>query len=202
MFARYWPLSLFQPTTNTKGDPSAGGSFAHSPYEQPGFVQRGIGKQNVQVIFMTPTGNIFHVATGFLPTEVLASEIKLRPNYIVSWQQSLVPNSSDAAAKQKLVSFQTDRLRDRGYSQRELAIDRPSQRGFGFGPGSLQQMVGQMSVSGGDDRQCLLRDTRYVLHNPLIHCSDFEKRPGDLVGHGKSFFGSRSGGNVTNPFGR
>jgi len=59
---------------NTEGDPTAGQSIQHRPSDPAGSCIRGNGKQNVQTIFMTPAGEIFHVATGFLSSEDLFKE--------------------------------------------------------------------------------------------------------------------------------
>ena len=62
--------------TNTTGDPTAGKSIWHSPKDLPGQCARGVGGQNVQTIFMTPEGKIFHAANGFLSADDLLNEVK------------------------------------------------------------------------------------------------------------------------------
>ena len=62
--------------SNTRGDPTAGQSIKHRPTDPAGQCIRGNGKQNVQTLFMTPEGEIFHVATGFLSADDLQEEAK------------------------------------------------------------------------------------------------------------------------------
>ena len=62
--------------TNTVGDPTSGQSISHRPSDPPGTCIRGNGKQNVQTIFVTPQGEVFHVATGFLDGSSLAEEMR------------------------------------------------------------------------------------------------------------------------------
>lgn len=63
-------------TVNTDGDPTAGMSSAHAPGDSCGRCSRGIGKQNVQCLFLTPKGNIFHVASGFVGPKDLEKELR------------------------------------------------------------------------------------------------------------------------------
>lgn len=188
--------------SNTTGSNSAGGSFAHAPNEEPGYCQRGIGKQNVQVIFTTPEGNIFHVATGYLPPEELFAEISFALRAFKELEAKFQQTQDPELARQHLVSIQTKRMMDRGYSQKDLAPDILFANFGGFGPQGPVMINQQVSIAGGDPAQGLLADAKYVLRNPLIHCSEFERDPGGLVGNGQTFFGSKSSGSGTlKPFG-
>ena len=60
-------------TINTEGDPTAGASVGHAPTDSCGSSFRGIGRQNVQCLFLTPKGEIFHVASGFRGADDLES---------------------------------------------------------------------------------------------------------------------------------
>jgi len=62
--------------TDTTGDPTAGGSFAHKPGDAEPTCVRGNGKQNVQMLFLTPQGEIFHVLTGYIGAAELAADLK------------------------------------------------------------------------------------------------------------------------------
>ncbi len=61
---------------NTEGQKSAGASFAHEPGEAAPSCVRGNGKQNVQMIFLTPQGEIFHVLAGYINADQLAEELE------------------------------------------------------------------------------------------------------------------------------
>jgi len=73
---------------NTKGDPTSGMSIDHAPNDRSGTCVRGNGKQNVQTLFLTPEGGIFHAATGFLSSEDLATEISFAANLFKQLEQS------------------------------------------------------------------------------------------------------------------
>ncbi len=173
--------------TNTEGTALTGGSFAHAPHDVPGHCHRGAGQQNVQVIFMTPSGNLFHVATGFLPAETLLGEIEFALSTFEMLEETGLGSQDQREAKNALIETLTKRLRDVGYSRSELAT--ALQPAVQIGPSSVR--VTSRSIAGGDARQCLLRDATYVMRHALIHYSQFEQDPGELVGHHKSFFGSR-----------
>ena len=61
---------------NTKGDKSAGASFAHEPGEAAPSCIRGNGEHNVQMIFLTPQGEIFHVLAGYIAADDLVEELE------------------------------------------------------------------------------------------------------------------------------
>jgi hypothetical protein len=180
--------------TNTQGDPSAGMSFSHAPGEQPGMCGRGAGRQNVQTIFMTPAGGIFHVACGFLSPQDLIEEMQFAATVFESMDWKDEPMS-----RRQLVSAQTNRLLDKGFSPQSMQSSHPLQKMMlsGPNPGDLG-----MKIPGGRNMfdeiasQRILEDGKYVLRNPLISREKFEQNPGDLVGHHKSFFGSNSAMNV------
>lgn len=66
--------SFYCTLTNIEGDASAGVSLRHAPHDRPGTNARGIGRQNVQTLFTTADGRIFHVASGFLSPQDLLKE--------------------------------------------------------------------------------------------------------------------------------
>jgi len=63
-------------TTSTEGDPSAGQSIRHRPKDPAGPCVRGNGQQNVQTLFLTPEGEIFHAASGYLAPEDMLAELE------------------------------------------------------------------------------------------------------------------------------
>ncbi len=172
--------------TNTEGSASTGGSYAHAPHEPAGHCTRGVGQQNVQVIFMTPGGNIFQVGTGFLPPATLLQEMEFALRTFEMLESTDRRSQDPRESQTQLINVLTKRLRGAGYSQSELAT--AVQPAVQVGPSGIR--VTKTGVVGGDDRQCLLRDTTYMLRHPLIHYSQFERNPAELVGDHKSFFGS------------
>lgn len=57
---------------NTAGDEVAGSSFAHSPKDPPPSCIRGNGEHNLQMLFLTPKGELLHGVAGFVePTDLL-----------------------------------------------------------------------------------------------------------------------------------
>jgi len=185
--------------SNTQGDPSAGSSFSHAPGESPGPCGRGAGRQNVQTIFMTPSGEIFHVATGFLSPEDLLTETR----FAIRLFDSLDWKNPTKAATQ-LVSQQTKRLRDIGFSTRDLQNDHPLQNIMlsGPNPSDFGMKLPSNHLFGNVSRQRMLQDGKYILKHPFVSKQRFEQNPGELVGHHKSFFGSNAAMNMLNSFGQ
>src|SRR5579859_5723258 len=61
---------------NTTGEATAGSSFSHAPSDPPGPCLRGSGRQNIQLIFLTPQGELLHTLTGYVGPGDLADELK------------------------------------------------------------------------------------------------------------------------------
>lgn len=189
--------------TNTKGDPSAGASFSHAPNDQPGPCGRGAGRQNVQIIFMTPAGEIFHVATGYLGPHDLLSEVEfarrlftdLRRNSKQGQQIVFAAHQSElnrlGFSRQEIAAPQTQlgSLMLSGPNPQDFGIDIPGSQMFGASVG----MSGPTAKLFGDvAQQRTLADHKFVMANPLLKHQDFERNPGPLVGHHQSFFGTHS----------
>lgn len=181
--------------TNTVGTDNTGMSFSHSPDEPPGPCGRGAGRQNVQTLFLTPQGNIFHVATGFLSPEDLQGELR----FAAKTYESLRGSGNSAKPQQTLVSLQSNRMRQLGFSPSEIQYDNPFQQmSTGFSPSDLGMDMGSSRLFGDVGRNRVLRDTKFVLRNPLMDRDSFEDDPTALVGNHKSFFGSNSAMNRFN----
>jgi hypothetical protein len=60
---------------DTSGDPEAGASFAHDPKEPATDLLRGNGEHNLQVLFLTPKGEIFHAVAGYASPKDFLDEI-------------------------------------------------------------------------------------------------------------------------------
>ncbi len=199
--------------TNTEGDPTAGMSISHRPNDQPGSCVRGNGKQNVQTIFMTPEGNIFHAATGFLSPDDLASEIQFASGLF----QKLESEEND---DEIVVAAHRNRLAEAGFSESEIEDQSPmasmnmlakqlaqNSQG-GFRPGNFNMggsssrngsRLGGMNSMGNPlaafSRMQILDDNKFSIQNPMIEYESLERDPAKLVGHGKSFFASSSSSN-------
>ena len=183
--------------TNTTGDPSAGHSFSHPPEDSPGTCGFGAGKQNVQAIFMTPDGEIFHVASGFRDSSSLLDEINFAKSVFAELEDSSTPESTVSA-------MQSDRLADLGFDRDTIDRGRvgfmsmmPSGMGPDFAPQDLGIEMPSTGMSGTDVfqdmiRQRVLTDGTFVARNPLMSKEEFDANPERLVGNGTSFFGSHS----------
>lgn len=62
--------------SNTEGDPSSGGSFAHDPDEPAPMCMRGNGARNTHMLLMTPHGEIFWALAGYIGAEELRTELR------------------------------------------------------------------------------------------------------------------------------
>ena len=182
--------------TDTTGNPTAGSSLKHAPRDSPGPCGRGAGRQNVQTIFMTPKQEIIHVSTGFLSGRDLVAEM--------DFAKSLFDKMLQAPEHQASLveSEQVRRLKNLGFDDREISqpfnpltdmmIGGPNPKDMGLhlpGPGNRGQNAA-MDLFAKMDRQRILKDARYVIDAPLRSRESFEQDPGQLVGRGKTFFGS------------
>jgi hypothetical protein len=61
---------------NTDGKPTPGASFAHRPRDPAPSCIRGNGEHNVQILFLTPQGEIFHVLAGYVSPKDLQEELR------------------------------------------------------------------------------------------------------------------------------
>lgn len=177
--------------SNIEGDPTAGESIGHAPKEPAGDCIRGNGRQNVQTIFMTPDEEIFHVATGFLSPQDMLQEMQFAEKLF----QSL--NREDANRHDLVRTSHQDVLSDLGARD----ID-PGQ--FAASMGDLLQSAqngGMVNPFQQLTNQLITDDQRFMVKRPLIHRTDFERDPGELVGRGKTFFSSSKSSNK-NFFGR
>ena len=187
--------------TNTKGDPSAGASFSHAADDEPGPCGRGAGRQNVQTMFMTPDGEIYHVATGFLSPDDLLDELKFASELFALMKRN--PQQSEKIVVEK----HRQHLQKLGFSKQQITasdnelakmfLSGPNPQDFGMKMPTPQDFGLNFGGTGMDmfgdiSRQRVLHDHRYVIANPLIRAQQFEQDPGELVGNHKSFFGSTS----------
>ncbi len=101
---------------NTKGDPSAGMSMAHAPKDSPGPCSRGIGHQNVQCLFLTPKGEIFHAASGYIGPEDMEKELE----FVLKTYESVKKSPSPAKAKELVSDVHLKRAKELGFTDAEI----------------------------------------------------------------------------------
>ena len=81
---------------NTQGDPNSGESFSHRPRDPVGPCLRGNGEHNVQMITMSPAGEIIHVLSGYVGPEELLAELQFAE---ATWRE--LAKIEDAARRKK-----------------------------------------------------------------------------------------------------
>jgi hypothetical protein len=157
---------------DTQGDPDSGGSFAHGPKEPAPDVLRGNGDHNVQILFLTPQGEIFHAVAGYAEPKDLLDEIALAQRIYAGIRMpgvdraALVSVMENAAAAEARSTLDTSPVPGRG----ALALG-----ASGLGASGLS----------------VVRAREFVRDHPLMAAARFH--PSLMFGFGGSFFGSRSG---------
>lgn len=174
--------------TNTTGDPSAGKSIWHSPEDLPGQCARGVGGQNVQTMFLTPEGKIFHAANGFLSADDLLEEIKFAQELFAKIKKS------PGQAKSLVRDAHRERLNKLGF--RDDQIEGAGSRSP-FKALELVQDVDSGNIFAGKTKREILNGNAFSIEHPMMDYRDFEKDPTVLVGKGKSAFVSTSSDGVT-----
>ncbi len=191
--------------TNTEGDPTAGTSIRHRPNDAPGPCIRGNGQQNVQTIFMTPDLEILHVATGFIGPEDLYKEMQFAANLYAE-----LPD--DSANRHRTVrNAHVTRLEQAGFRDQEINAgnDMEAMQAMITGMGNPATLMsgpatgnndraGQSNVFAPMIRQGFLSDNRFSIRHPLMALRELESDPGELVGRGKTFFGSQGSSSNSN----
>ena len=130
--------------TDTTGDASAGGSFAHAPGDAEPTCIRGNGKQNVQMLFLTPQGEIFHVITGYIGAAELAADlVRVRALF------AKIVAETDLARREKIVA-DAHRTRRDELSRKEFA-------------GPLAAFV----------KRRVLQEQTFVAKHPLLRVEEF-----------------------------
>lgn len=186
---------------NIQGERTSGASFAHAPEDPPGPCLRGNGKQNIQVLFLTPKGEIFHVLTGYVEPEELQREL----SFALDLFESL---TNDREESRRIVQDAHERyLRRLGFTDDDLRQPSGGFPGaefgnlFAGGPQGLADLIQGKQVPGIQNpegllasfsRQQVLSDHRFAIEHSLLPLRDFQ--PETLVGNGTSFFGSTGNG--------
>ena len=156
---------------NTTGTPATGASCKHSPREQPGLCTPGVGHQNVQCVFLTPEGEIFHAVTGHRSPKALADDLDY------------------AARLFARMKAEPDQARD-------LVIDRHRATLTALGPAENGGFDMTSLLDGSFRRR---KDAQFCVHHPLMTWESLQRRPQLLVGAEKTFFASKSIGSFLNP---
>jgi len=153
----------------TTGSAATGASCKHAPNEQPGMCTPGIGHQNVQCLFLTPDGEIFHVASGHQSPKALAAEL------------------DEASGLFAQIKKEPDRARD-------LVADRHRTTLAAFGAPDNHTLdnpaLDMMGMLDGSSRR--RKDAQFCIDHPLMSFADLQRRPQLLVGNEKTFFASKS----------
>ena len=191
---------------NTTGDPTSGASVGHAPSDAAGQCTRGIGKQNVQCLFLTPSGEIFHAASGYRGPEDLRSEL----DFALALYRGV--RKQPSSAKQLVRDVHTERLRNQGFS--DDLITSPDSTGMLLAMRMGQDFAGLNRSTGNPldavnqvfaikGRNSELSDGRFSVHYPMIPMREFLENPRILVGHESSAFQSvGNGGASGGPIGR
>src|SRR5262245_3271751 len=166
---------------NTTGDPTAGESFSHAPKDPPGQCLRGNGEHNVQILVMTPTGELFHALSGYIGPDELEQELSFSLDTYASLRRD--PNNA-----KRIIGDQHERfLKQRGFTDDEIHRDGLNPlSGFAnfdqLATRSVSPTSGQFSLDRmfeGFSRPRILSDHRFSMEHPMLPVSEF--RPEMLV---------------------
>ncbi|MBI1902370.1 MAG: hypothetical protein HYS13_14815 [Planctomycetia bacterium] len=199
---------------NIESDPNSGVSFAHAPKDPPGQCFRGNGEHNIQILFLTPEGEIFSTLSGYVEPEGLEAELE----FALATFSALSKQKGRDKQKEIVAKAHADYLEKLGFREKEIHAKEAEgfpgipglegfQNGLGGIPGLPQGGGPPIVLAGGPGnvpekffeqfkRARILTDHRFAMRNPLLPVSDFKSEM--LVGSGMSFFGSA---NVTSPQG-
>ncbi len=183
---------------NTEGDPSAGSSMAHAPTDTPGHCTQGIGKQNVQCLFLTPDGEIFHTASGFQSPAELSEHLETASTLFAAIQEN--PDRADRIVhdlhQERLDELQTSdadarRMIPGSFAQFMTQIARRGNRGGRFNPTTVDGIFDLKT------QDAAYNDNRYMVEHPLITLEEFQRNPRELVGHERTAFASVGNGGAS-----
>lgn len=191
---------------NTEGDDSAGSSQGHAPRDAPGMCAEGIGNQNVQTLFLTPAGEIFHTASGYRGPQEFLAELNFADKLFAEIRKK------PQQAQQMIRTSHRNRMKLAGYT--DDVLDRRTSAMNPFAD-MLEAMPRQTQVSGqrnarfdmkqmndeffsGKTRMAQLLDYRFMNDHPLMPFGEFEHNPRLLVGNATTAFasGPASGGQI------
>ena len=153
------------------GDPNAGASFAHAPSDPPATCIRGNGEHNMQILMLTPDGELLNAVAGYLSPEELREELDLA---LKIWKGLAAlelerdpPQGDPDDARLEVVEVVHRRFLQK-YEQREVE-------------GIFADFI----------RKRVASDHRFSLENALADAREFE--PERMVGNAQTFFGGYQG---------
>jgi len=149
---------------NTTGTAATGASCKHAPNEQPGMCTPGIGHQNVQCLFLTPSGEIFHVASGHQSPKALAAELDVASRLFAQIKKDPA-HAHDLVAERHRTTL--------------AALGAPDQPAF--------DMMGMLD--GSFRRR---KDAQFCVDHPLMTFAALQRQPQLLVGNERTFLASKS----------
>jgi hypothetical protein len=151
---------------NTTGTPATGASCKHAPNEAAGMCTPGIGHQNVQCLFLTPEGEIFHAVSGHQGPKAMAEELDYASRLFAQMKED------PEQARDLVVNRHRATL---------TALGEPENGGL--------DMMGMLD--GSFRRR---KDAQFCVDHPLMGWEALERRPQLLVGNDKTFFASKASG--------
>lgn len=174
--------------TNTTGDPTAGKSIWHKPDDLAGHCERGVGGQNVQTIFLTPEGKIFHAATGYLSAEDLLDEARFAQDLFKQIESTSGPVAALVRRAHR------ERLVELGYDESQIdgALSNNP-----FSSIDLVKDVEPGNFFAGKTKKEILAGNAFSIKHPMMDYREFQDDPTPLVGKGKSAFVSTRADGVT-----
>jgi len=154
---------------NVEGDPVAGESFAHAPSDPPATCIRGNGEHNIQVLVLTPDGELLNAVAGYLSPVELREELDLA---LEIWKglaalEREPPQADPDQARVEVVQAAHRRFAS-DYEQREVE-------------GVFADFITKRVAA----------DHEFCVDNALADARDF--RPERMVGNSQTFFGGYTG---------
>ena len=92
--------------------------LAHAPTDSCGSCSRGIGRPNVQCLFLSPAGKVLHVASGYVGPKDLAKEVRFAKQVYNATRKS--PEN----AKNIVAGMHAKRLKQLGFDVAEIRFRR------------------------------------------------------------------------------
>jgi hypothetical protein len=166
---------------NVEGDPTAGASFAHQPSDPPGSCIRGNGEHNMQVLVLTPDGELLNALAGYLSPDELRQELDLALEIyegLVALERELPQADPDQARVDVVESAHRRFLQ--AYEQGDEREDE----------GVFADFIAKRVAS----------DHRFSMENALADARDFD--PVRMVGNAQTFFGGYQGGKPSGEIGK
>jgi hypothetical protein len=142
----------------------------------------------VQILLLTPAGNIYHVLTGYVGPDELLQELRFAQTAFTALQQD--PKRPAQTVRTAHRTF----LNQAGFSDEQIESAR------GVLPAGLDAILSGAALANGDPREVVaalergqtLEDHRWAMDHALLPIREFN--PESLVGSGQSFFGSTADG--------